>query len=160
MTDVRELTVERVMSRTLVAVTPDESPLLAWEIMRRAGVHHLPVVEEGGRLRGVLTREDLTAHWSGGPFEQSHVRVHSLVVDRRCPHTTLDTRLADAAAAMIGAGVDAIPVLGKAGRLVGMVTVTDVLRAVAGEVPERREPPELMTGMFRLVPVLPHVQAS
>jgi CBS domain-containing membrane protein len=157
MTDVRDLTVAQVMSRTLVAVTPEESPLLAWEIMRRADVHHLPVVDAGGRLRGVLTREDLSAHWSGGPIEQSHVHVHTLVAEHRCPHTTPQARLADAAAVMIGAGVDAIPVLGEAARLVGMVTTTDVLHAVAGDIPERREPPELMTGVFRLVPVLPPV---
>ncbi|MGW0073065.1 CBS domain-containing protein, partial [Streptosporangium sandarakinum] len=48
--DVRDLTVGQVMSRTLVAVDPDESPLLAWEIMRRAGVHHLPVVDGDRRL--------------------------------------------------------------------------------------------------------------
>ncbi|GAA3507641.1 CBS domain-containing membrane protein [Streptosporangium album] len=155
--DVQNLTVGQVMSRTLVAVAPDESPLMAWEIMCRAGIHHLPVVEGNGRLRGVLTKEDLTAHWSGGPIEQSRVRVHALLADRRCPHTTLDARLAEAAAAMVGAGVDAIPVLGEAHRLVGMVTATDVLRAVAGRVAEREEPPELMTGMFRLTPVLPRV---
>ncbi|MCG5215914.1 CBS domain-containing protein [Streptosporangium soli] len=157
MTDVRDLTVAQVMSRILVAVTPEESPLLAWEIMRRADVHHLPVVDAGGRLQGVITREDLTAHWSGGPIEQSHVHVHTLVSEHRCPHTTLEARLADVATAMLAAGVDAIPVLGESARLVGMVTATDMLRAVAGEIPERREPPELMTGMFRLVPVLPPV---
>ncbi|MEV7013385.1 CBS domain-containing protein [Streptosporangium sp. NPDC051022] len=157
MTDVRDLTVAHVMSRTLVAVAPEESPLLAWEIMRRADVHHLPVVDAAGRLRGVLTREDLTARWSGGPIEQSQVRVCELVAGRRCPHTTLQTRLADAADAMLGAGVDAIPVLGESARLVGIVTVTDVLRAVAGRLPERGERPELMTGVFRLEPVLPPV---
>ncbi|MBB4919802.1 CBS domain-containing protein [Streptosporangium saharense] len=157
MSDVKDLTVARVMSRTLVAVPPDESPLLAWEIMRRAGVHHLPVVDTTGRLYGVLTREDLASHWSGGPIEQSHVHVHTLVSGRRCPRTTLGASLAEAAAAMVGAGVSAIPVLNDAARLAGMVTVTDVLRAVAGLVPEQQEPPELMTGMFRLVPVIPTV---
>ncbi|MEU0485918.1 CBS domain-containing protein [Streptosporangium sp. NPDC006013] len=153
--DVQSLRVARVMSRTLVVVEPDESPLMAWEIMRRAGVHHLPVVDRNGCLRGVLTQEDLAARWSGGPVEQSRAQVHSLLAEHRCPHTTLDARLVDAAAAMIGAGVDAIPVLGESNRLVGMVTVTDVLRAVAGLITEVEEPPELMTGMFRLVPVLP-----
>ncbi|GAA2899071.1 hypothetical protein GCM10010517_64550 [Streptosporangium fragile] len=155
MTDVRELTVAQVMSRTLVAVAPDESPLLAWEIMRRADVHHLPVVDGHGRLRGVLTREDVTARWAGGPFDQARVRVDALLGDHRCPHTGLDASLAEAAAAMLGAGVDAIPVLGESGRLVGMVTATDVIRAVAGQVAGQEKPPELMTGMFRLVPVLP-----
>ncbi|OUC95777.1 HPP family protein [Streptosporangium minutum] len=157
--DVQDLTVAQVMSRTLVAVEPDESPLMAWEIMRRAGVHHLPVVDRRGCLRGVLTREDLTARWSGGPAEQSGARVHPLLAERRCPHTTLDARLADAAESMICAGVDAIPVLGESNRLVGMVTATDVLRAVAGRIIQE-EPPELMTGMFRLVPVLPWDQGE
>ncbi|MFF4414252.1 HPP family protein [Streptosporangium sp. NPDC001559] len=159
MNDITVLTVAQIMSRTLVAVPPDESPLLAWEIMRRADVHHLPVVDDTGRLYGVLTREDLAAHWSGGPMEQSHVHVRALVAGRRCPRTTLGASLADAAAAMVGAGVNAIPVLNDSARLAGMVTVTDVLRAVAGLLPERQEPPELMTGMFRLVPVLPRVPA-
>ncbi|GAA2987315.1 HPP family protein [Streptosporangium longisporum] len=158
--DTARLTVGQVMSRTLVAVDLDESPLLAWEIMRRAGVHHLPVVDGQGRLRGILTREDLTARWSGGPMEQSHVRVRALLTDRRRPHTTPGTSLAVAVAAMIDAGVDAIGVIGDDHRLAGMMTATDVLRAVAGRLPEPREAPELMTGMFRLVPVVPsHVPA-
>ncbi|MGS2644598.1 CBS domain-containing protein [Streptosporangium sp. LJ11] len=159
--DIGALTVAQVMSRTLVAVDLEESPLLAWEIMRRAGVHHLPVLDGHGCLRGILTREDLTAHWSGGPVEQSQVRVRALLADRRRPHTTPGTPLADAVAAMLDAGVDAIGVIGKDHRLAGMMTSTDVLRAVAGRVIERQEPPELMTGMFRLVPVLPsHVPAG
>ncbi|MEU8379356.1 CBS domain-containing protein [Streptosporangium sp. NPDC048865] len=158
--DTATLTVARVMSRTLVVVDLEESPLLAWEIMRRAGVHHLPVVDGHGCLRGILTREDLTAHWSGGPVEQSHTHVRTLLGDRRRPHTTPDAPLATAAAAMIDAGVDAIGVIGKDQRLAGMMTATDVLRAVAGRLSEPKEPPELITGMFRLVPVLPsHVPA-
>ncbi|ACZ86463.1 CBS domain-containing protein [Streptosporangium roseum] len=158
--DVQNLTVAQVMSRTLVAVEPDESPLMAWEIMRRAGIHHLPVVDRRGCLRGVLTREDLMARWSGGPAEQSRARVHPLLAEHRCPHTRLDARLADAAESMIGAGVDAIPVLGEENRLVGMVTATDVLRAVAGRTAGPQESPELLTGMFRLVPVMPRDPAE
>ncbi|MER6828034.1 CBS domain-containing protein [Streptosporangium sp. NPDC000563] len=159
--DTGNLTVAQVMSRTLVAVDLGESPLMAWEIMQRAGVHHLPVVDRHGCLRGILTREDLTAHWSGGPIEQSRVPVHALLADRRRPHTTPDTPLADAVAAMIDAGVDAIGVMGKGHKLAGMMTSTDVLRAVAGRITEQPEPPELMTGMFRLVPVMPsHVPSG
>ncbi|GGL40874.1 CBS domain-containing protein [Planomonospora parontospora] len=164
--DVRHFTVAQVMSRTLVTVTPDESPLIAWEIMRRAVLHHLPVVEDGGGLRGVLSRAELAATWSGGPAEQSRVRVGDLLGGQRCPHVPPDARLADAAAAMLRAGIDAIPVvragtdtvpvLGQGGIVVGMVTATDVLRAVAGQITVEEGPSETMTGMFRLVPVLPH----
>lgn len=67
---VEALTAGQVMSRVLVAVKPEESPLMAWELMRQAGVHHLPVVA-GSHLLGIVTREDLAASWSGGPQEQS-----------------------------------------------------------------------------------------
>ncbi|WP_326822810.1 hypothetical protein [Streptosporangium sp. NBC_01756] len=60
---------------------------------------------------------------------------------------------------MIGAGVDAIPILGEANRPVGMVTATNVLRAVAGRIAEK-EPPELMTGTFRLVSALLRVPSE
>ncbi|MFF5210101.1 HPP family protein, partial [Streptosporangium sp. NPDC000396] len=141
--DVQNMTVAQVMSRSLVAVGPDESPLMAWEIMRRADIHHLPVVDGNGHLCGILTREDLTTQWSGGPAEQSSVPVHTLLVDRRCPHTSPEARLAEAAAAMVGAGVDAIPVLNESAIVTGIVTTTDVLRAVAGRLAERQGTPEL-----------------
>lgn len=64
---VETMTASDVMSRTLVTVEPDESPLMAWELMRRAGVHHLPVVDAESRILGVLGRDDLASHWSGGP---------------------------------------------------------------------------------------------
>lgn len=71
---VESMAASDVMSRTLVTVEPDESPLMAWEFMRRAGVHHLPVVDAESRVLGVLGRDDLASHWSGGPAEQSRVR--------------------------------------------------------------------------------------
>jgi CBS-domain-containing membrane protein len=66
---VEKLTGEQVMTHILVTVTPDESPLMAWELMRRAGIRHLPVVDRD--LLGILTRDDLAADWSGGPQQQS-----------------------------------------------------------------------------------------
>ncbi|MEU1639913.1 CBS domain-containing protein [Nonomuraea sp. NPDC005701] len=72
------------MSRVLVAVKAGESPLMAWELMRRAGVHHLPVVD-GGRLLGILTRERLAASWSGGPQEQAAARCGTCSAARARP---------------------------------------------------------------------------
>ncbi|MFC4059242.1 HPP family protein [Planomonospora corallina] len=153
--DVRDLPVARVMSRTLVTVGPDESPLIAWEIMRCAGVHHLPVVDTGGRLRGVLARDELAAAWSGGPAEQSRVRVAELLAEYGCPRVPPDSRLSEAAESMLGASADAVAVVEHGEVLVGMVTATDVVRAVAGLAPDGEGPSEVLTGMFRLVPVLP-----
>lgn len=77
------LTAADVMSRVLVTVGPEESPLIAWEIMRRGGVHHLPVIDDRLRLHGVLTREQVAAHWSGGPAVQSAGQVRDLLAAGR-----------------------------------------------------------------------------
>ncbi|MEV4471934.1 CBS domain-containing protein [Nonomuraea sp. NPDC049504] len=150
---VEALTAGQVMSRVLVAVKPEESSLMAWELMRQAGVHHLPVVA-GSHLLGIVTREDLAASWSGGPQEQSTRHVRTLLRRERRPQVRPETPLPQVAAAMIDAGVDAVPVLSGDG-LVGLITARDVLAAVAGRVGPSEEPGEVVTGMFHLEPVLP-----
>ncbi|MEV3983942.1 CBS domain-containing protein [Nonomuraea sp. NPDC049758] len=146
-------TAGQVMSRVLVAVKAEESPLMAWELMRRAGVHHLPVLD-GGRLLGILTREYLAASWSGGPQEQAGREVRDLLGGARTPRVGPDTPLSRVAAAMLDADVDAVPVLSDDG-LVGLITARDVLSAVAGRIEPRPEPSEVVTGMFHLEPILP-----
>ncbi|GAA4507699.1 MULTISPECIES: CBS domain-containing protein [Nonomuraea] len=150
---VAELTAEQVMSRVLVAVEPGESPLMAWELMRRAGVRHLPVVE-GRHVLGVLTREELAATWSCGPQEQSGRQVGSLLTGRRRPRVEPGDPLHRVAAVMLDAACDAVPVV-HAGGIVGLITAGDVLAAVAGRVKPSGEPGELVTGMFHLEPILP-----
>ncbi|GAA2216220.1 hypothetical protein GCM10009850_116890 [Nonomuraea monospora] len=150
---VEVLTAGQVMSRVLVAVKAAESPLMAWELMRRAGVHHLPVVD-GRRVLGVLTREELAASWSGGPQEQSTRHVRDLLGRDRRPLVRPETPLTEAAGVMLDAGLDAVPVVSDAG-LVGLITVRDVLAAVSGRLSPAQEASEVLTGMFHLEPVLP-----
>ncbi|MEV0354144.1 CBS domain-containing protein [Nonomuraea sp. NPDC050680] len=151
--NVELLTAKQAMSRILVAIRPEESPLMAWEMMRRGEVHHLPVVEDGHVL-GVLTREDVAASWSGGLEEQSRRQVRGLLGGRRRPRVQPDTSLPEVAAVMLDAGCDALPVVSKEG-LIGLITARDVLAAVAGRVRAVDRPGEVVTGMFHLDPILP-----
>ncbi|GII67457.1 hypothetical protein Skr01_75420 [Sphaerisporangium krabiense] len=149
------LTAADVMSRVLVTVGPEESPLIAWEIMRRGGVHHLPVIDDRLRLHGVLTREQVAAHWSGGPAVQSAGQVRDLLAGRACPHVSPSTTVPAIAAAMVDHGVDVLPVIGRSETLEGLVTATDVLRAVAGRPTPSPAHTDIATGLFRLEPVVP-----
>ncbi|MEU8177881.1 CBS domain-containing protein [Microbispora hainanensis] len=151
---VETMTASEVMSRTLVTVEPEESPLMAWELMWRAGVHHLPVVDACGRLVGVLGREDVAAHWSGGPAEQSLTPVRTLLQGRRCPRVAPDAPLSEIAALMVDADCCAVPVLGSGDVLRGLVTTTDVLMALAGRTARQAgDPTNVKGGLFRLEPV-------
>lgn len=46
--------VSEVMSTRLLTVDEGESVLAAWEVLRRSGYHHLPVVAADGRCSGVI----------------------------------------------------------------------------------------------------------
>ncbi|NJP23822.1 CBS domain-containing protein [Microbispora hainanensis] len=151
---VETMTASDVMTRTLVTVEPEESPLMAWELMWRAGVHHLPVVDACFRLVGVLGREDVAAHWSGGPAEQSRTAVRTLLQGRRCPRVAPDAPLPEVAALMADADCCAVPVLGPDDVLRGLVTTTDVLMALAGRTARPvGDPTYVKGGLFRLEPV-------
>lgn len=152
--NIEKLTAQQVMSRVMVAVAPEESVLMAWEVMRRAGVHHLPVVR-GTHLIGVLTREDVTTAWNGGPEAQSRLQVQTLVSRRRTPRVHADEPLECVCSTMLDASCDAVPVLAEDGALIGLITARDVLAAVAGRTPPEGEHGQLVTGMFRLEPLLP-----
>ncbi|GII05848.1 CBS domain-containing protein [Planobispora takensis] len=71
------LTAGQVMSRVLVTIPPEESPLMAWEPMRRAEVHHLPVLDGRGRLIGMITTVDVLKAVAGrapGAEQEGEVR--------------------------------------------------------------------------------------
>jgi len=52
-------TVEAVMSRNPVTIYEDASLAAAAELMRQKGIGHLPVVNERGKLVGIVTRSDI-----------------------------------------------------------------------------------------------------
>jgi CBS-domain-containing membrane protein len=149
------LTAAEIMSRVLVTVKPDESPLMAWELMRRAGVHHLPVVDAHARLVGIVTRADIAAAWSGGPDEQSRRAVRTLVAGRCTPEVRPGDYVGTVAAVMLDGGCDAVPVFGDDGTVIGLITVRDILEAIAGRAAGARPRTEEVSAMFRLEPVLP-----
>ena len=53
-----EIAVVKSMSDRLVTTHPAESARSAFEKMERRGVHHLPVIDESGKLIGLLSSRD------------------------------------------------------------------------------------------------------
>ncbi|MEO3811592.1 CBS domain-containing protein [Sphaerisporangium sp. B11E5] len=144
-----------VMSRDVVTVTPEESPLMAWELMRRAEVHHIPVIGEDQRLYGILTLETLAMEWQGSPGDMARRQVRDLLPYGRLPRVLCQDPLDVVAAAMLDARLDAVPVVDEHGRVAGLVTSVDVLRAVAGRVTPTAVESDVHPVLFRLQPVLP-----
>jgi Zn-dependent protease/CBS domain-containing protein len=112
----------------------------AVQCLIRTTQHEFPVVDGGGRLRGVLTRDDmirvLRERGPDAPVLEAMRADIPLVRDRQS--------LEDALRALHGSGAPAVGVTDAAGRLLGLVTpenVGEMMMVEAARPAGRRPPP-------------------
>lgn len=60
--EIAHLPVEQFMTREVVACKPEDTDLHVADLMLRKGLKQIPVVDEAGRLVGVVRRIDLLSH--------------------------------------------------------------------------------------------------
>lgn len=116
-------------------VTPDVTVPEAAQIMKKGGFRRLPVVKEG-RVIGIVTDRDLKEAMPSDATTLSIWELNYLIskltvgeIMTRDPITVADTLPLQAAAKlMLEHKVGGLPVVHE-GQLVGIVTVTDVLKA-------------------------------
>ena len=127
--DLRRTPVRAVMSSAVVAVQSRCPVSEAVDTFVRTGLRHLVVVDAQGRSVGILSHERVTAAWLD-PASPRVSRVHEVVSD---PDTSVhaDTTVHQVARLMWASGLDAVPVVGREGRLIGVVTRTDLVRLLA-----------------------------
>jgi CBS-domain-containing membrane protein len=124
------VTAAQLMSTPVVAVTAEHSLAAAWEAMRERQVHHLVVLDQYG-LAAVLDDRTLAAHWPSGGPEAPHRTQVGDVVRHGVACVQPDDPAAAVARVMTGGRCDAVPVVTAGGVLLGLVTATDLVAAVA-----------------------------
>ena len=126
---VRVVVAGDVMSAPTVSIRPTTTVWAAWSLMLRTGLRHLVVSTPEGCV-GVIDDRTVFAEWPMGPLALRRRTVRELVR----PRTTCvlpDTDLRRVAQVMVDEAIDAVPVVDPDGRLVGIVTGSDIARAVA-----------------------------
>ena len=124
------------MTRDPVTVTPDTPVLDALRILKERGFRRLPVMEDE-RLAGIVTRKDLK---DAMPSKATTLSVWELnyllskltvseVMARPVVTAAAGEYMEDAALRMQEHDIGGMPVLNDAGRLAGIITITDILRA-------------------------------
>jgi CBS domain-containing protein len=139
--------VSELMSRGVVTIVASESCRDAAARMHRARVRHLPVVDGGGRLVGIVTDRDLRHRlFTPGVFRDvGTVPVQALlgavpvseVMSKPVVTVGPGDDLEAAARLMQQGKVGSLPVV-EAERVVGIVTETDLLRRIVQA--DAREP--------------------
>jgi acetoin utilization protein AcuB len=129
--------VERIMSRSVVTVSMDDSLSRIKEVFDRHGFHHVLVVEDG-RLVGVVSDRDLLKALSPHLGKASETARDLASLNKRA-HQIMSRELVT-----LGAGaslheaietfnqnrISCIPIVDAGGRPVGIVSWRDILRAV------------------------------
>lgn len=124
------------MSTDLVVLTPDDTLRRAKEMVREHGLRRFPVVE-GEKLVGIVTDRDIRQADISSAVVQER-RYVEYILDRiqvrgiMTPNpvtVTPDTPLEKAARLILQHKIGGLPVV-KEGKLVGIITETDLIRAL------------------------------
>jgi IMP dehydrogenase len=101
---------------------PDRPIRDARRLMESRGVSGVPVVEESGRILGIITNRDLL-------FESDGSRpIREVMTSERLVTAPSGTTLDDAEAIMGRHKIEKLPIVNAEGRLEGLVTVKDILK--------------------------------
>jgi CBS domain-containing protein len=136
--------VESVMTADVVTATPSTPFRELVELLQRRRISALPVIDEAGKLVGIVSEADLLvkegyprgADDAGMIDALRHRRrfgkaagTHAAeVMTRRVVTVPLGTEVATAARLMVRLGVKRLPVVDDQGRLAGIVTRSDLLK--------------------------------
>ena len=130
--------IARYMTAPAQTISPDALLTEAQELMRSGKFRHLPVVDEEGKLAGIITDRDLR---SATPTEIMDEEEKSAYLKRFARITVqaimteavstlpLEATLDDALLLFDRARVGALPVIGKGHKVVGILSVRDLLTA-------------------------------
>ena len=142
------ITCAAIMSRDVIAVAPDAPLAEALGLLRRHRIKALPVTDEGARVLGIVTQTDLLdkAAWDRAGPRLGLGRRLLLTVERgRAPHGCAadimsavqpvgpDTPVAALVSRMSEAALHHLPVVDADGRLVGIVSQTDLVPALLAD---------------------------
>ena len=116
-----------VMTKDTRTMLPDQSFAEVVGMMATRSFHHMLVVDEDERLHGVISDRDVLRALSRTP-DWSKKSVGE-IMNPDSITTTPDCAISAAVRLMLEKRINCLPVIGPDGRLAGILTSTDLLRA-------------------------------
>ncbi len=124
-----------VMSRDVVTARPDMSLADAWELLQAHRIKALPVIEDDRRLVGIVTLSDFF-RWLGEASKSRHVDTQwrqlriGDVMTANVRTATPSTAMSELVQEVAQTGRHHMPVVDDFGRLVGILTQSDMIAAL------------------------------
>ncbi len=134
--------VDELMSRQVISIPDSATVLDGWHLLARHGVGQAPVVNEAGRLVGLLCRGVLLKpdRW---PAPDSHPLVWRALMAQNVgeimvspvPSVSPDADIRRVASVLLDTGLPGLAVVDEQGVVAGFVSRSDILRAVVTDPP-------------------------
>jgi CBS domain-containing protein len=128
-------TIADIMSKPVLTVEANESLWDAWQLLFVSGLRHLVVIDENGACLGTLSDRNILADVPATMEHLSERQVRDILA--RVPSNTVapDESPKSAAAIMRENAIEAVPVIDTNGRLLGIVTETDIVHWAVHSLP-------------------------
>jgi acetoin utilization protein AcuB len=134
------------MTRNPVLCAPDVSVTDAFDLMKKARIRRMPVVDKHGKLVGIVSDQDLqrvspspatTLSTYEIPYLLSKVKV-SDVMTKQVITVQEDTPIEEAARIMVDNKIGGLPVVNETSAVVGIITETDIFKTFLELIGARR----------------------
>lgn len=146
----RSIKAQEIMTREVVRVEPDTPLVEAAEIMARKGVSGVPVVDAGGKVVGLISEKNFLISLSQGTLPNIMSVVTQCLQVKKClalplrggkvedimssPPITIqpETSLKEISGLFSSRSINRAPVVDSEGRLLGIVSRGDIVKAERG----------------------------
>ena len=120
------------MMTPAVVIRSADSLWRAMDRLTTTGQRFLVVLDDDDVVLGLLDDRAVAAEWVGDTLRLHRTTVSRILAARPVPAGSIHrwTTVPQAARAMLRQGAEALPVVGDDGRVAGVVTATDLLRAM------------------------------
>jgi CBS domain-containing protein len=140
--------VTAIMSSPAIAVTVKARLGSALTALTRTGLRHLAVVDDRSHCVGVVADRAIAAAWAADPAALECVSV-AAVLEPRPAVVGADATVGEVARVMHTDGVDAVAVIDRTGRPIGLVTGGDLIALMAHHIPAADEDDEDLSQTVR-----------
>jgi acetoin utilization protein AcuB len=126
-----------IMKTPVMGITAETTVADAWTLMRTHGFRHMPVISGDQMLIGIVSDRDLLRYANileRGERGTLPASVNQIMTTRVLAATAASD-IREVAQVMLLERISAMPIIDEMRRPVGMVTVTDILRAIVNRAP-------------------------
>jgi len=127
----------QIMQPRVITVNVDDDVARAWQVLIEKQIHQAPVLNDGLSLVGIVSDRNLLTALEVGEG-QAHAALSKRVSEVMTTPVVAASPVTDIrriARVMLDHDVSGVPIVNEAGRLVGIISHSDILRAVVTDPP-------------------------